>query len=41
MRFVKLDELTSVGFSERFAKLCRGGSPGAGTYMGPKAAIGL
>ena len=41
VRFVKLAELGSVGFSERFVELCQAGFPGAGSYMGPKAAIGL
>lgn len=39
--FVKLDDLTDLGFSETFVKLCQDGFPGAGTYMGPKSAIGL
>ncbi|MCC2276165.1 NUDIX hydrolase [Streptomyces sp. ET3-23] len=39
--FVKLDDLPSLGFSERFMELCRNGFPGAGSYMGPKSAIGL
>lgn len=41
VQFVKFSELTSLGFSERFAQLCRDGFPGAGSYMGPKSAIGL
>ncbi len=41
VEFVKLAELPGLGFSERFATLCQDGFPGAGTYMGPKAAIGL
>ncbi|MFE0545234.1 NUDIX domain-containing protein [Streptomyces sp. NPDC058891] len=39
--FVPLDDLPELGFSEKFAKLCREGFPGAGSYMGPKSAIGL
>lgn len=39
--FVKLDELPSLGFSETFLRLCQEGFPGAGSYMGPKSAIGL
>ncbi|MEV7869159.1 NUDIX hydrolase [Streptomyces sp. NPDC088124] len=39
--FVPLDDLLDRGFSETFVKLCRDGFPGAGSYMGPKAAIGL
>ncbi len=41
VEFVKLAELPGLGFSERFMTLCQDGFPGAGTYMGPKAAIGL
>ncbi|WP_381792883.1 NUDIX domain-containing protein [Streptomyces niveus] len=39
--FVKLDDLPGLGFSDLFLKLCRDGFPGAGSYMGPKSAIGL
>ncbi|MFG3140941.1 NUDIX hydrolase [Streptomyces sp. NPDC048211] len=39
--FVKLDALTDLGFSDTFVKLCQNGFPGAGSYMGPKSAIGL
>ncbi|MFD7896942.1 NUDIX domain-containing protein [Streptomyces sp. NPDC059743] len=39
--FVELDDLSGLGFSETFVKLCRDGFPGAGSYMGPKSAIGL
>jgi len=39
--FVPLDDLTGLGFSEVFVKLCKENFPGAGSYMGPKAAIGL
>ncbi|MFE0545237.1 NUDIX domain-containing protein [Streptomyces sp. NPDC058891] len=38
---VPLDDLPRLGFSEKFTKLCRDGFPGAGSYMGPKSAIGL
>ncbi|WP_344462984.1 NUDIX hydrolase [Kitasatospora kazusensis] len=41
VEFVKLSELTGLGFSETFVKLCEDGFPGAGSYMGPKSAIGL
>ncbi|MEU5148657.1 NUDIX hydrolase [Streptomyces yangpuensis] len=39
--FVKLTDLPDLGFSEKFMTLCQDGFPDAGTYMGPKAAIGL
>ncbi|MFF8919432.1 NUDIX domain-containing protein [Streptomyces sp. NPDC015032] len=39
--FMPLDRLQKLGFSETFTKLCREGFPGAGSYMGPKSAIGL
>lgn len=39
--FVKLDDLPALGFSETFVKLCQEDFPGAGSYMGPKSAIGL
>ncbi|MEV5985994.1 NUDIX hydrolase [Streptomyces sp. NPDC052051] len=39
--FVPLDKLTSLGFTEKFARLCQEGFPGSGSYMGPKSAIGL
>jgi ADP-ribose pyrophosphatase YjhB (NUDIX family) len=41
VRFVKLTDLPQLGFSERFVQLCQAGFPGAGSYMGPKSAIGL
>jgi ADP-ribose pyrophosphatase YjhB (NUDIX family) len=41
VQFVKLTDLPGLGFSERFVQLCRSGFPGAGSYMGAKAAIGL
>lgn len=41
VEFVALDDLPGLGFSEIFVKLCRDGFPGAGSYMGPKSAIGL
>jgi ADP-ribose pyrophosphatase YjhB (NUDIX family) len=41
VEFVKLSELRGLGFSERFVELARAGWPGAGSYMGPKANIGL
>jgi ADP-ribose pyrophosphatase YjhB (NUDIX family) len=39
--FVKLSELPALGFSGRFTELAIAGFPGAGSYMGPKSAIGL
>lgn len=41
VEFVPLDRLPELGFSETFTKLCREQFPGAGSYMGPKSAIGL
>ncbi|MBO0802106.1 MAG: NUDIX domain-containing protein [Nocardiopsaceae bacterium] len=41
VEFVPVPKLTSLGFSERFAELVTTGFPGAGSYMGPKSAIGL
>ena len=41
VRFVKLTELVQLGFSDRFVQLCQEGFPGAGSYMGAKANIGL
>ena len=39
--FVTVAKLPELGFSERFAELVTAGFPGAGSYMGPKSAIGL
>jgi hypothetical protein len=39
--FVKIADLPSFGFSDRFAQLAMDGFPGAGSYMGGKANIGL
>lgn len=39
--FVRLDGLASLGFGARFAELAMAGFPGAGSYMGAKASIGL
>jgi ADP-ribose pyrophosphatase YjhB (NUDIX family) len=41
VEFVKFADLPSLGFSERFGELAMAGFPGAGSYMGPKTAIGL
>jgi ADP-ribose pyrophosphatase YjhB (NUDIX family) len=41
VEFVKVSELPARGFSERFGQLARQGFPGAGSYMGAKANIGL
>jgi ADP-ribose pyrophosphatase YjhB (NUDIX family) len=39
--FVPVAKLPELGFSQRFAELVTAGFPGAGSYMGPKSAIGL
>jgi hypothetical protein len=41
VEFVGLAELPSLGFGSRFAELATAGFPGAGSYMGAKASIGL
>ncbi|WRZ77644.1 NUDIX hydrolase (plasmid) [Streptomyces sp. NBC_01237] len=41
VEFVALVDVPALGFSDLFVKLCRQGFPGAGSYMGPKSAIGL
>lgn len=41
VEFVKLADLSALGFSERFGELAMAGFPGARSYMGPKASIGL
>lgn len=41
VEFVKTGDLPHLGFSDRFARLVEDGFPGAGSYMGPKSAIGL
>jgi len=41
VEFVPVAELPGLGFSERFAELVTAGFPAAGSYMGPKSAIGL
>lgn len=41
VRFVRLGELPSLGFSDRFVRLAEAGFPGAGSYMGAKDNIGL
>ena len=41
VEFVPLDRLPELGFSQTFTTLCREQFPGAGSYMGPKSAIGL
>ena len=41
VQFVTLADLPSLGFGERFAELAMAGFPGAGSYMGAKASIGL
>jgi ADP-ribose pyrophosphatase YjhB (NUDIX family) len=41
VEFVPVSKLPSLGFSDRFTELVTAGFPGAGSYMGPKSAIGL
>lgn len=41
VEFVKTGDLPQLGFSQRFADLVERGFPDAGSYMGPKSAIGL
>jgi ADP-ribose pyrophosphatase YjhB (NUDIX family) len=41
VEFVKIADLPSLGFGERFMQLAMDGFPGAGSYMGAKASIGL
>lgn len=41
VEWVKAEDLPGRGFSGRFVGLMRAGWPGAGSYMGPKSAIGL
>ncbi|WP_223809070.1 NUDIX domain-containing protein [Nocardiopsis listeri] len=41
VEFVKTGDLAHLGFSDHFARLVEDGFPGAGSYMGPKSAIGL
>lgn len=41
VEFVKLADLVSLGFTERFIELAQCGFPGAGSYMGAKSNIGL
>jgi hypothetical protein len=41
VEFVPVAKLPSLGFTERFTELVTAEFPGAGSYMGPKSAIGL
>jgi ADP-ribose pyrophosphatase YjhB (NUDIX family) len=41
VEFVPVPGLPALGFSDRFTALVTAGFPGAGSYMGPKSAIGL
>jgi ADP-ribose pyrophosphatase YjhB (NUDIX family) len=41
VEFVPVARLAELGFSDRFAELVTAGFPGAGSYAGPKSAIGL
>lgn len=41
MKFVPINKLQGKGFSAKFQTLAEQDFPGAGSYMGPKSAIGL
>ncbi|MGH3191551.1 MAG: NUDIX hydrolase [Streptosporangiaceae bacterium] len=41
VEFVKLADLSALGFGDRFTELAMAGFPGAGSYMGAKSNIGL
>ncbi|MGD0608009.1 MAG: NUDIX hydrolase [Streptosporangiaceae bacterium] len=41
VEYVTLADLPLLGFGARFAELATAGFPGAGSYMGAKASIGL
>lgn len=41
VEFVKITDMASLGFGERFANLATSGFPDAGSYMGAKVSIGL
>ena len=41
VEFVKLADLPSLGFTEKFGQLAMAGFPGAGSYKGAKSNIGL
>jgi ADP-ribose pyrophosphatase YjhB (NUDIX family) len=41
VQFVRVSELAAMGFGQRFVELAAAGFPGAGSYMGAKATIGL
>jgi ADP-ribose pyrophosphatase YjhB (NUDIX family) len=41
VEFVNIADLPALGFGERFVQLAMDGFPGAGSYMGAKASIGL
>ena len=41
VEFVQLSDLPALGFSDRFTELAMAGFPDAGSYAGPKSAIGL
>lgn len=41
VEYVKIADLPLLGFGDRFAELAMAGFPGAGSYMGVKANIGL
>ena len=38
---MKLADLPSLGFTEKFEQLALAGFPGAGSYLGAKSNIGL
>jgi ADP-ribose pyrophosphatase YjhB (NUDIX family) len=41
VQFVGIADLPALGFDPRFGELAMAGFPGAGSYMGAKASIGL
>jgi len=41
VEWVSLDSLEAYGFSAKFVNLVKNGFPGAGSYMGSRAGIGL
>jgi ADP-ribose pyrophosphatase YjhB (NUDIX family) len=41
VEFARIADLPDLGFTERFCDLAQAGFPDAGSYAGPKSAIGL
>jgi len=41
VKFFNFDELTELGFTEKFVELTKKGFPNSGSYMGSKVNIGL